>query len=167
MAASKSVRMFVQWKEQRRPINIKINDDLPTIEKAIINTYQLKKVNNLEGQQIQYYDRISKHFIDLYSETFDCFKQTLQLLSSEPPSRSTKSWTLNVVSKAIDIIRKLNDRKLFNQFYFFVILGNRLPGSITDDTYSYQQENESTEFLQNQGTLPTQPTLVSSRSSII
>ena len=117
MADNKSVTMFVQWKEQRRPIKIKINDDLPTIEKAIINTYQLKKVNSLEGQQIQYYHESSENFIDLYSETFDCFKETLQLLLTEPPIPKAKTWTLNIVSKAIDT-RKLNDKKLFNQFIF-------------------------------------------------
>ena len=76
MADHEVVTMLVRWKDQRRLIKIKLNDDINAIEKAISNTYQLRQLNCLYEYQIQYYDSDSENFIDLYSETIDLFQTT-------------------------------------------------------------------------------------------
>ncbi|CAF3395796.1 unnamed protein product [Rotaria sp. Silwood1] len=133
MNTDKSIRMLACWKDQRRPVLIKIDDDISTIEKTIINVFELQQVNNFYEYQIQYYDHDYERFVDLYSETLHLFQQNLyKLLALEAPQKSSKQWTLKVVSKTIETIR------------------HRLGESITDDTYSYQQENDRTELTVNE-----------------
>ncbi|CAF0790276.1 unnamed protein product [Rotaria sordida] len=134
MTNDEQINMLVCWKEQRRQVLIKINDDISTIEKTIINVFQLQQVNNLYEYQIQYYDNDYQRFVDLYPETLHLFQQILhKLLSPNAPLRSTKQWILKIVSKAFETIR------------------HRL-GESTDDTYSYQQENDRTELMLNENT---------------
>jgi hypothetical protein len=112
------IAMFVQWKEQLRLIQIKMTDDLNSIEKSVIDTYQLKQVNCLYRHQIQYYVANYESFIDLYSDTFTSFKQLLQTLSSpNSPPKSSKEWILRIVAKATETICMLNNTKLFNNSF--------------------------------------------------
>ena len=115
MGDNKSITMFVKWGKQRRPIQIKQNDDLNTIEKVIMNSYQLKQINDLNGQQIQYYDSDYDMFIDLYDDTYNSFKQVLNnLFSSSPPPKSRKEWMLNIIPKTTELISMLiKNKKLF------------------------------------------------------
>lgn len=114
MTDNEQIIMVVRWGKQRRPVTIKINDDIKAIEKAIINTYQLAQVNNFSEYQIQYYDVDHKIFIDLYSDTFQLFQQVLhKLLSANAPPRWSKVWILKIISKIGNSIRKLNYTILF------------------------------------------------------
>ncbi|CAF2772898.1 unnamed protein product [Rotaria sp. Silwood2] len=124
------------WKEQRRLVPIKITDDIPTIEKTIINVFKLQEINNFNEYQIQYYDNDYQRFIDLYSETLHLFHQILHKLSSaDAPLKSSKQWALKIVPRTIETIRP------------------RLGKSTSDDTYNYQQENDRTELCMNESNL--------------
>jgi hypothetical protein len=107
MTDNEYIKLVASWKEQRRPIMIKINDDISAIEKAIIHAYQLTQVNSLSEYQIQYYDTDHEDFIDLYSDTLNLFQQLLHKLSSrDAPRKSTPAWTLKIVSKTVKTICK-------------------------------------------------------------
>ncbi|CAF1424765.1 unnamed protein product [Adineta steineri] len=126
MTNNEPITMVVHWKEQRRLMTINRDDDMSTIEKAIVDIYQLQKVYNLSEYQIQYYDIIHQTFIDLYPGTFLLFQQLLLKLSSEaPPPRKTKAWILKIVPKTVETMCH----------------------TFQDDTYNYQQANDPTEFL--------------------
>ncbi len=97
--------MLVCWKQQRRLINLKSDDDLNTIEKSIINSYHLQQINHFYEYQIQYYDKIYQTFIDLCSETIQRFQQLLrELLLPNAPSKNEIIWHLRMIPKAIEII---------------------------------------------------------------
>ncbi|CAF2152728.1 unnamed protein product [Rotaria magnacalcarata] len=138
------ITMLVLWGEQRRLVSIKINDNLSIIENAIIIAFDLQRINHLPNHQLQYYDNSRQRFIDLYSGTVHAFQQVLRKLSSpEPPPQSSKEWFLKIVLKTITT-KHHNSRE-----------------SITDDTYSYQQENDTTVFSECE-----EPFLVASHTSI-
>ncbi|CAF4248458.1 unnamed protein product [Rotaria socialis] len=127
------ITMLALWGEQRRPISIKINDELSIIESAIIIAFELQQINHLRNYQLQYYDNNRQRFIDLYSGTVHAFQQVLRKLSSpEPPPQSSKEWFLKIILKTITT-KHHNSRE-----------------SITDDTYSYQQENDTTVFSEGE-----------------
>lgn len=104
---NQSIKMIVRWNEQRREINININDNLNTIERSIISIYQLQNTNIFQKYQIQYYHHDYQKFMDLYSDSFDEFKKLLQkLVSADAPLKSTRNWVLKIVSRSIGFIRK-------------------------------------------------------------
>ncbi len=105
--------MLVCWKQQRRLINLKIDDDLNTIKKSIIDIYNLQQTNHFDEYQIQYYDEIYQEFIDLYSETIQRFQQVVQnLLLSDGSTKNENNWHLRIIPKAIEIIRMFNNIKI-------------------------------------------------------
>lgn len=117
MTNNKCVTMLVCWKQQRRLINLKSDDDLNTIKKSIIDIYNLQQINHFDEYQIQYYDEIYQEFIDLYSETIQRFQQVVQkLLLSDGSTKNENNWHLRIIPKAIEIIRMFNNIK--NHFHF-------------------------------------------------
>ena len=105
MADKKRVQLLVSWKEQRRLIEVKCDDEIISVEHAIINTFELQ-LNNLHEYQIQYYDDCYRQFIDLYSGTLELFQKCLrQLLSSSPPPKHTEKWHLKIIPRTSEIMR--------------------------------------------------------------
>lgn len=105
---NENLTMIVRWDEQRREIDININDDLNTIEKNIMNIYQLQQMNIFNKYQVQYYHSDYQKFMDLYHQSFHNFQNFLRkLLSTEAPPKSAKEWVLKIVEKAVEHIRKL------------------------------------------------------------
>ncbi len=116
------VSMLVCWKEQRRLINVKINDDLNTIEKSIIEIYQLQQFNHFQAYQIQYYDEIYKTFMDLSSHTIEYFQKLVQkLLLPNSPTKDNQIWQLRIIPKTIEIIRMFNNTKEISSFPFALV----------------------------------------------
>ncbi len=104
--------MLVCWNKQRRLINVKINDNLNTIEKSMIEIYQLEQFNHFQDYQIQYYDEIYKTFIDLSSQTIEYFQKLVEkLLSSNAPTKDHQIWRLRIIPKAIMTIRRFPNTK--------------------------------------------------------
>ena len=109
MANSEEIQLIVWWGDQRRTIKINISDDLKTIEKKINVVYQLQQGDNLSECQPQYYDSSYQRFIDLYPDSFSNFQQLLRRLSSpEAPAKPAREWTIKIVSKIVQPIRKFN-----------------------------------------------------------
>jgi hypothetical protein len=171
MADNEYISMLVCWKEQRRVIKINIDDDINTIEKTISKTFQLEEVDGLSEYQIQYFDNEHQRFIDLYPDTLNPFRQLVQkLLSPEAPPKSNREWFLKIVSKTVETIRTLNNAKYYLTLFCSWFIGHTIHESINDDTYSYQQENDPTELLRNEETLPTTnnlPTSIPGTSNFI
>ncbi len=119
MTNNEYLTMLVCWKQQRRLINLKSDDDLNTIEKSVNNIYDLQQSNHFYKYQLQYYDPIYQTFIDLYSETIQRFQQLVQeLLLSNAPSKNEKIWRLRIILKAIETICMFNNTK--NHFRFSI-----------------------------------------------
>lgn len=113
-----NITMIVSLDQQRRLINLKIDETLDNIEKSIINVYSLKQKNYFHQYQIQYYDPIYKTFIDLYIETIERFHQLLQeLLLPNAPSKDTNHWYLKIIPKATRMIHSIM-KKNFTSFFF-------------------------------------------------
>jgi hypothetical protein len=120
MTNDEYVTLLVCWKEQRRLINLKINDDLNTIEKSIMNIYQLKQTKHFYDYQVQYYDKIYQTFIDLCAGTIQRFQQLMkELLLSDAPSKSEQIWRLLIIPKAIETIRMFSNREIFISFLIY------------------------------------------------
>jgi hypothetical protein len=122
MVDNQYITMIVRWNDQRRPIEININDDLNAIENSISNTYQLQQVTNLYKYQIQYYDNDYENFMDLYPASFNSFQKLLsKLLLPEAPPKNSKEWVLKIIPRTIETMRKLNITKYYLIHFLLLI----------------------------------------------
>jgi hypothetical protein len=121
MTDTASVTMFVHWEEQRREIELNVNDDINTIKDNIVNIFELEQINDLSDYQIQYYDRKWGKFFDLYPKTLHLFQEFLhEFLSPDAPPKSAKEWHLKIVFKNTATRRKFCSTKLF-EFSIFLV----------------------------------------------
>ncbi|UJR36409.1 hypothetical protein I4U23_029132 [Adineta vaga] len=133
MTDNGSISMIVHWKKQSRSIDIKTTDNISAIEKVIVEAFELNQNTSLSKYQIQFYDSNYQTYMDLYPKILPSFQAILcKLLSQDAPARSDKAWSLRIVSKI--------DQAIDQSFH----------GSITDDTYTYQQVNDSTQIPANE-----------------
>ena len=100
MSINVDVPMLVCWKQQRRIIHLKFEDDLKTIERLVFESYVLKQGNLLQEIQIQYYDDSYQTFIDLCSQTIEQFQKLMEkLCRSDAPGKNKKIWRLRIISR--------------------------------------------------------------------
>jgi len=132
MVDNQYITMLVCWNDQRRPMEININDDLNAIKNSISNTYQLQQITNLYKYQIQYYDSDYENFMDLYPASFNSFQKLLsKLLLPEAPPKNSKEWVLKIVPRTIETMRKLNITKYY--LIHFLLLIYRIYNSSTNN----------------------------------
>ena len=114
------VTMLVCFGNQRRPIEIRSNDDIDKIEKTIRNNFHLE-VNDLSHYQIQYFDADYEKFVDLYSKSLTDFRNLLKRLSSpNAPPKSTREWLLKLTERSTPSRRQLLEKIFFYRFAFFL-----------------------------------------------
>ncbi len=124
--------MLVCWKKQRRLINVKMDEDLNTIEQLIIKSYQLEQFHHFQEYQIQYYDEAYQTFIDLSSQTIGFFQKLVEKLQSfNAPTKDHQIWRLRIIPKAIKTIRTFpNTGKRVTTYSF------AFTGEVADDEES-------------------------------
>lgn len=128
MINNESIAMLVCWKQQRRLIHLKNDDDLNTIEKSIIDIYHLQQSNKFYEYQIQFYDQNYQTFIDLYSETIHIFQQLVKrLLSSDAPPKNEKIWCLQMIPKEIETTCMFSIKKNNDTTILFLICRSYIP----------------------------------------
>lgn len=94
------IAMLVCWKQQRRIIHVKSEDDFKTIERLISESYALQQTNLLQEMQIQYYDQCYQTFIDLCPQTMGEFRKLIDKLSRmDAPEKNKKIWRLRLIPR--------------------------------------------------------------------
>lgn len=115
-----TITMLAWFGNQRRPIDIKLTDDLDTIEKSIKHTYRLRG-HDLGAYQLQYYDSDYEKFVDLYPKSLGAFRKLLKKLSlPNAPPKSTKEWLLKIIERSVPDRRSfsMNDLISYHSFLF-------------------------------------------------
>lgn len=89
--------MLVCWKQQRRIIDVKEEDNLKKIESLVMDIYS---IDQLQDIQVQYYDEIYQTFVDLCTQTMEEFRRVVRkLLRNDAPSKKNQIWRLRIISR--------------------------------------------------------------------
>ena len=103
MANTAHIKLLVHWGDNhRRHIHIRASDSLSDIERSCFDAFALSPHDETNLYQIQFYDRNSQVYIDLWDETMDDFRQLLRRLSSlGAPLQAEKEWHLKFIPSRI------------------------------------------------------------------
>ena len=120
MSNTTCIAMLVCWKEQRGLIDVNRADHCGSIEKSIIESYQLENFQHFREYQIQYYDESYRTFVDLSPQTMECFRKVVEkLLSTDAPTKDHPIWQLRIIRKATATIGWFSniEEKLGSSFF--------------------------------------------------
>ena len=102
-----SVSVLVRWQEQQRLIEVKVDEELQTIETAIQEAFSLQTSHEFDSYQVQFYDRSYETYIDLHEAALPSFHQLIKKLASDTaPPKYSESWRLKIVPKITKVVGK-------------------------------------------------------------